>query len=410
MRETSGLEQVRNEPQAQSGVTRLVIFTTHPIQYQVPWFRALAADPAIELDVVFSYNPPPQAQGVGFGTSFTWDIPLFDGYRHRVLATTSPPFAVPAFARRWARGIGAALDEIKPDVALILGWQELSLVQATAICRRRRIPMILRGESNAKRQRPRSVRNLHKLYFKQFDAFLAIGRSNADLYTSAGVAVPRIFTAGYSVDNARFHDAAAALRDNRLALRQSWSIPPSSTCFVFVGKLVEKKHVMHFLSALALARKTDASIVGLVIGSGEQAVEAEHFVASHALPVTFAGFLNQSRIAEAYVAADVLVLPSDYGETWGLVVNEAMAVGLPVICSDRVGCADDLVIEGVTGHVVSFGDIGAIARCMVEMSTDQRVRARMGEAARTRVNAKFSIGVAVQQTKAALQYLARLPR
>lgn len=70
----------------------------------------------------------------------------------------------------------------------------------------------------------------------------------------------------------------------------------------------------------------------------------------------------------AYVAADVVVLPSDYGETWGLVINEAMATGLPAIVSNRVGCAGDLVVDGETGAVTPFGEPSAIAQKLVALA------------------------------------------
>ena len=84
----------------------------------------------------------------------------------------------------------------------------------------------------------------------------------------------------------------------------------------------------------------------------------------HTLPVSFAGFLNQGEIPAAYAACDALVLPSDYGETWGLVVNEAMACGVPAVVSDAVGCGPDLVEEGQTGMIFPLGDIPALARAI----------------------------------------------
>src|SRR5262245_47520245 len=129
-------------------MTSVAIFTTHPIQYQAPWFRALAATDEINVEVVFSYMPDASQQGEGFGIAFQWDIPLLTGYSYRQLATVALPRPVPRFARRWARGIDRALDHIKPDVAIVLGWQEISLVQALLTCRRRGIPIVLRGESN----------------------------------------------------------------------------------------------------------------------------------------------------------------------------------------------------------------------------------------------------------------------
>ena len=386
-------------------MTQLVIFTTHPIQYQVPWFRALAHVPGIDLDVIFSYIPAAEAQGVGFGTAFSWDIPLFEGYRHRVLKASHLPASVPRFAKQWARGIGAALDQIKPDAALVLGWQEISLLQAVLACRRRGIPIILRGESNAKRQRPAHVQAVHRAYFKLFDAFLAIGKSNADLYSLAGVPPERIFTAGYFVDNERFLSAAEGMRADRAALRRKWSISDAGICLAFVGKLEPKKQVTQFLAALAHARDRGAPVEGLIVGSGEQLAEAKSYVASHALPVTFAGFLNQSEIVTAYVAADALVLPSDYGETWGLVVNEAMATGLPAIVSDRIGSAGDLVVDGATGLVVPFADTPALAAAMMSLSQDSALRKRMGASAQARVLAEYSISQAVARTKTSLEFL-----
>ncbi len=388
-------------------MTRLVIFTTHPIQYQVPWFRALAAEPGIELDVVYSYVPAAADQGIGFGTAFSWDIPLFEGYRYRVLEAKHLPASVPQFARRWARGIGAALDEIKPDAAMILGWQEISLLQAAFACRRRNIPIVLRGESNAKRQRPQHVQKLHRQFFKKFDAFLAIGKSNAELYKLAGVRPDRVFTAGYCVDNMRFAAGAEKLRAERVNLRRKWSLSETATVMVFVGKLEAKKNVMHFLEALAKARRGGTEVEGLIVGTGEQSSTAKAFVAEHALPVAFAGFLNQSEIVAAYVAADALVLPSDYGETWGLVVNEAMATGLPAIISDRIGAAHDLVSDGVTGLVVPFGDLNALASAMAALSDNVDQRTQMGTAARQRVMASYSIAHAVTQTHVVLDYLGR---
>jgi glycosyltransferase involved in cell wall biosynthesis len=383
-------------------VKRLIIFTTHPIQYQAPWFRALAATDGLEILVVFSYVPDAAEQGIGFGLAISWDIPLRAGYPSTVLSSRLLPERVPAFARRHVHGVGQVLDDFRPDAALVLGWQELSLVQCMMACRRRRVPVILRGESNALRRRPRVVSMLHRRYFGLAKAFLAIGRANAEFYRRSGVPENRIVTAGYFVDNDRFRATADALRRERMALRGEWAIPETAACFAFVGKLEPKKCVMHFLEALRIAAAKGASAHGLVVGTGEQSEEARRFVAAHRIPVSFAGFLNQTEIARAYVAADVLVLPSNYGETWGLVVNEAMATGLPAVVSDRIGSADDLVVDGTTGLVFPHGDRAALAACLVRLAVDCAGRLRLGAAAQARVHAEFSIARAVEGTRLAL--------
>jgi glycosyltransferase involved in cell wall biosynthesis len=386
-------------------LTRLAIFTTHPIQYQAPWFRALAAEPGLDVEVVFSYVPDAAEQGIGFGVPFQWDIPLLNGYPYRLLTTHDLPRQTPRFARRWASGIGRALDEIRPHATFVLGWYEISLVQALLACRRRGIPIILRSESNALRPRPRFVAFLHRRYFGLCDAFLAIGDASADLHRSAGVPESRIVIARYCVDNRRFAQAAAALAGERAGIRRAWSIPDDAACFAFVGKLEPKKNVLHVLEGLRLARGRGRQVHALIVGTGEQLQAARAFCAEHALPSTFAGFLNQSEIPRAYVAADALVLPSDFGETWGLVVNEAMATGLPAIVSDRMGSAHDLVVDGETGFVFPYSDTAALAARIMQLTDAKEMRLAMGRSAQRRVASEFSIERAVERT---LEIVARV--
>ena len=390
-----------------AGRRRLAIFTTHPIQYQAPWFRALAAVPELDVRVFFSYVPDAAEQGIGFGRALTWDVPLRDGYASEVLTSRMAPGFVPGFARRIVGGLGKAIDEFAPDAAMVLGWQELSLVAAVQACGRRGIHMILRGESNALRQRPWYVSEIHRRFFKRFEAFLAIGRANAAFYRRSGVPADRIVTSGYCVDNERFKAAADRIRGDRRAIREEWGIPPGAAAFAFVGKLEPKKCVMHFLEALRIAAEKGAPVHGLIVGTGIEMEQATAFVASSRLPVSFAGFMNQGEIAKAYVAADALVLPSDFGETWGLVVNEAMATGLPAIVSDRIGAANDLVIDGETGLVFKHGSREQLAGAIERMARGDAERKRMGAAAQMRVSSHFSIAGAVDGTKKAVAIAMR---
>ena len=121
----------------------------------------------------------------------------------------------------------------------------------------------------------------------------------------------------------------------------------------------------------------------------------------------FAGFLNQSRILQAYQDADCLVLPSDNGETWGLVVNEAMASGLPVVVSDQVGCHPDLVAQGVTGYVYPCGDTSALAAHMHTMCAAPGAAFLMGQAACQRVRQQFSYEQVVAGIKAAVTQVCK---
>lgn len=376
---------------------RLAIFTSHPIQYQAPWFRALAKSSGLELKVFFSYMPNADQQGAGFGRAFEWDVPLLEGYCWETLQAYSFDWG-PKALKGVSRGLVKAIRSFGPDAALVLGWHHPSLFQTIATCRLLHIPIVLRGESNGLRRRARYKRTAHRLLFSQCTAFLAIGLRNADLYKSSGVAPNKIVTAPYFVDNDWFLQQDKLHRPSRGAIREAFGIPPKSICFCFVGKLESKKRVLDFISALRIACSKREDISALIVGSGILEDAAKKEAERAGLPVTFAGFLNQSKISEAYVASDAIVLPSDYGETWGLVVNEAMVSWLPALVSDRAGCAHDLVIEGQTGFVFPFGDVEALAERMLELAADRNRLHEMGERARLHVLTNFSMQGAVEKT------------
>ena len=219
----------------------------------------------------------------------------------------------------------------------------------------------------------------------------------------AGVPEARIHDCPYFIDNQRFAAAAVQFSQQRNALRQAWGIPADVPCFLFSGKLIPKKHPLDLLRALSLAIQQGAKAHVLVAGSGELMDQARALVERQRLPVTFAGFLNQSELVRAYIAADCLVLPSDYGETWGLVVNEAMACGLPAIVSDQVGCGPDLVRTGETGAVFPMGDITALAALLVEFAADPELLSTMGNKAQARVLSSFTVERGVDATLAAVR-------
>ena len=382
--------------------------TTHPIQYQVPWFQALASHDELSVRVYYSMLPDQQQQGIGFGVSFTWDIPMFEGYQWLALTNVSRKPGLGRFFGTNTPGIHEVLAADRPDAMIIMGWQSLSLLQGLWACLRLGIPILIRGDSNALRKRSWRARILHRALLSRVDAVLAVGRANRDFYLNNGVSPSAIFSAPHFVDNARILSRHALLEDSCAQLRQAWGIPHDATCFLFAGKLQEKKRIMDLLVAIGLARTSGVNLHLLVVGAGEQMDAARHKTEAERLPVSFSGFLNQTEMAKAYAVSDCLVLPSDFGETWGLVVNEAMVCGLPAIVSDRVGCGPDLVSEGVSGMVFPFGDTKALAACLMRMAADPARRKSMGMHARERV-ARYSLEHAVAGTVEALDATLSAP-
>jgi glycosyltransferase involved in cell wall biosynthesis len=203
------------------------------------------------------------------------------------------------------------------------------------------------------------------------DRFLCIGAANRRFYESLGQPQDKLCSAPYCVNNERFAREAASLRAERTSLRHAWGVPDSKFCILFCGKFVPKKRPTDVIEAV---RRLGPSFHILFVGDGELSQQlrdatrpadgqsegnspdrTDHPTAS------FVGFLNQREIVRAYVAADCLVLPSDAGETWGLVVNEAMATGLPCITSNRCGCAEDLLPPE---QIFPLADIAGLESCL----------------------------------------------
>jgi glycosyltransferase involved in cell wall biosynthesis len=364
----------------------------------------LTVQKGISLKVFYSLLPDQQQQGSGFGVPFSWDIPMLEGYAWEALPNSVRSPSLSGFFGISAPMILSLFQKEKPDVVIITGWQSLPLLQALWACMRLRIPRIVRGESNAMRTRPWWVRLVHKIMLSRFSAFLTIGRANKEFYLGYGVPEGRMFECNYFIDNQWFRERLDGIIKDRDAIRAHWGIEKSHLCFLYAGKLIPKKSVLDLLKALEMTCRKRENMHALIVGTGELMGSARQYIAKRQLPVTFAGFLNQTEIISAYAAADCLVLPSDYGETWGLVVNEAMACGLPAIVSDRVGCGPDLVENGITGYIFPFGNVEALAARLLEMASNIDNRLQMGRNAHKKIE-EYSVEKAVEGTLQAIDYV-----
>lgn len=358
---------------------KLAVIASHPVQYQTPLFQRLAETEGVELTVFYAFLPDARVQGKGFGVEFQWDVPLLEGYSHRVFAQELAHGAgVFSLAKAFYR-LGKELKGF--DVILCTGWHHPALFAGIAAALVSGKPRLLRCEANNLRQRSLPARLFHHGMLSIYQAVLPIGTANARYYRTFGVPAERGFRSPYFIENRRF--AESAEKANRKALRERWGIPPEAFCFLFSGKLVEKKHPVAVVEALA-------GIPGvhlLIVGAGELQERIRSAASEFGVGCSFAGFLNQREMPSAYAAADCLVLPSDAGETWGLVVNEAMACGLPAVVSDLVGCREDLIVEGETGFSFSGGNRGALKLCLERMATNPEQSRSMGANARRKVEA-----------------------
>ena len=359
---------------------RTVFVTSHPIQYQAPVFRELAKRSELDFQVWFCHLPDARQQGDGFGVEFAWDLPLRSGYESHVLKNVAAHPSVTEFRGCDTPEIEQRLRDGKFDCVIVNGWVVKSCVQTIRACRKLKIPCLVRGEANLLRPRAWWKRFLHRRWQRQYTGFLTIGRANAEFYRQHGARDEQFFPAPYCVDNDRF--AAAAVADPQLGekFRQKYGIAPDVVTYLFCAKFIEKKHPLELLQAFQQAKSQGMHAHLVMVGDGEIKPACAQFAEQHQLPVIFTGFLNQGDIAAAYFGTDCLVLPSDHGETWGLVTNEAMACARPAIVSDQVGCAEDL-INANTGAVFPFGRWDLLADRLLEFSRDLAKLQTMGEAA-----------------------------
>ena len=389
-----------------TGNFRLAILSTHPIQYHAPWFRGLAAHPDLDVHVYFCHKATPQEQArAGFGVEFDWDVDLLAGYPHSFLKNIANPAGHGRFGGFDTPEIGKIIREQKYDAVLVNGWNYKSAWQAIWAAWQSEVKVMIRGDSHLHFDRSRSVKLTKRLAYRRFvprfDACLAPGTWSREYFEHYGARPDRIFFVPHVVDFDFMERESRRLLAERTELRQQWNLHQDSFVFLFAGKFTETKRPLDFVKALCEAAKQGKHIQGLMVGDGPLRPACEEFVISHNIPVIFAGFLNQSQIVWAYVCGDVLVLPS-VGETWGMVVNEAMTCGRPAVVSDRVGCGPDLVEEHETGLIFPHGNVGALSSAMVNVAANPAQSAEMGRKAQTRLK-KYSVQAAVQGVLHALQ-------
>jgi glycosyltransferase involved in cell wall biosynthesis len=235
---------------------------------------------------------------------------------------------------------------------------------------------MVRGDSQLGTPRSRIIELAKEIVYprllKRFDGFLSVGKRNREYLRHYGIPEERIFFAPHFVDNDWFRAQADAARKSRSALREKWGAGESTAVALFAGKFISKKRPADLLRATAKVREKGIEIIPVLVGAGELETSLRALAKELQVAAQFEGFRNQTELPASYAAADFLVLPSDGGETWGLVVNEAMACGLPAIVSNAAGCAPDLIENGATGYDFSVGDIDALAERMVLARTIPR--------------------------------------
>ncbi len=365
---------------------RVACLVSHPIQYQAPLFRYLAARPGIELTVFFLSDHSIHAyRDSGFGVDVKWDVPLLDGYRSEFLPRVGNGSGL-SFWRPWTFGLRARLRRGQFDALWVHGYAHRGCLAGIAGAKSLNIPVMLRGESNLLSETDDALklgvkRIAMPALLRTIDAALAIGRLNREYYLHYRVEASRIFPMPYAVDNEFFRNASEKARPRREALRAELGLKPGRAVILFASKMQPHKRAGDLLEAyvrLSSDGVAEPAPYLVFAGDGEERASLER--RARALKwdsIRFIGFRNQSELPGLYDLCDVFVLPSKH-EPWGLVVNEAMNAGRPVVVSDRVGAGPDLIENGVNGLVYPVRDVASLADCLRGLIDSPEHRAAMG--------------------------------
>ncbi len=356
-----------------------MIITEIIAPYRIPVFNALALRREIGLHVIFlSENDPTLRQWQVYKDEIKFQYEVLPSWRRRL----------GKYNVLINRGMLSALNRIQPDAVLCGGYNYLASWEAAYWARTHRIPLLLWSESTALDQRRRHllVEFMKAGFLGLCRAFVVPGKSSLQYLKDLGIAKERVFTAPNAVDTDLFSSLAEEARRCDTQVRVRHSLP--LRYFLYVGRLVRVKGVFELLEAYAQLSAQIRSEVGLVfVGDGVDRAELMEY-ASRVAPGTiqFPGFVHRERLPEFYALADAFIFPT-LSDPWGLVVNEAMSCGLPVILTNVAGCMPDLVQDRWNGYVVKPADPSQLAAAMLRLASDSGLRREMGARSRERIEA-----------------------
>lgn len=348
----------------------LAVVETHPVQYHAPVYRAVQQQFGIPVTAIYGSDFSVAGyRDAEFGATFAWDTDLLSGYTS-IFLTRSAPGTAPDLHTLATDGLREALRSVNPRATMVVGYSprfhRVAWREARALGR----PVLFRGETTdvaVKRAWPVAVARdaALRLAYRRCAACLYIGEHSRAHFDRHGVGRDRLFFSPYCIDESTFAASEDVREGLRRAGRDEMSVPDTAVVLLYSGKLSARKGIDLLIPAVArLPEDVRARVVVALLGEGELRARMIEDGARAGVTVKPLGFRNQRELSRFYHAADLLVLPSRASETWGLVTNEALLHGLPVVVSDRVGCAPDLVTDGSTGAVFAAESVESLAAAL----------------------------------------------
>jgi 1,2-diacylglycerol 3-alpha-glucosyltransferase len=307
---------------------------------------------------------------------YAWDlVEGSDGFDRVTLFSGMPVNELPT--SRIFNRVSEALDQLRPQVVAIPGWSDPCSLAVLRWCQTHTVPAVMMSETTAwDDTRKWWKEGLKRRIVKLCRAGLVGGRAHAAYLAQLGMAPEKIFFGYDVVDNEHFAAGAATARSEEQAVRRKCGLPENY--FLASARFIEKKNLSRLIEAYALYRKQPSPQGGeenvpwdlVLLGDGplKPALSSRIAALDVQKHVHLPGFKQYDELPLYYGLANVFIHASTT-EPWGLVVNEAMASGLPVLVSNRCGCAMDLVQEGVNGYTFDPLNVEQLASLMSQLST-----------------------------------------
>ena len=352
---------------------KLAIVSTHPIQYNAPLFRLLA-EGGNTVRVFYTWSQTKTSvQDKVFGREIEWDIPILEGYEYEFVNNIAKNPGSHHFLGIQNPELISRIKRYQPSAILFFGWNFKSHLMAMRYFKNK-ISVWFRGDSTLIDEKGGIKtflrRQILKQIYKYVDKAFYVGQANKHYFLKHGLIESQLVYAPHAIDNDRFSEGVDRDYDcEALKWRADLGYTSSDIVILFAGKLEPKKQPDFLIKAFKLARrKASKPLKLLVIGNGPL---EEDLMNAKDDDITFLPFQNQTKMPVVYRLGDVYCLPSKGpGETWGLAVNESMVSGTPVIVSDKVGCASDLVDSSV-GYVFSYDDINGLVDILTSMTKNE---------------------------------------
>ncbi|MGH6827733.1 MAG: glycosyltransferase family 4 protein [Rhizomicrobium sp.] len=386
---------------------RLAFIVSHPIQYYAPLYRLLAGRDDMAVKVFFTWHAGGEPmEDKGFARPVMWDVPLTEGYEFELARNSSRDPGTHHFSGLSNPSLVRQVLAWRPDAVHVTGWAWFSHLLALRALKRRGICILFRGDSHLLDGRGGRFgwfmkRSLLSRVYAWPAAFLAAGKANRAYYRAFGVNEERLFDCPHSVDVARFAEPDREYESRAAQWRKDLGIGRDKLVILYAGKFEPKKNPLGLMDAVMACG--DASLVLLMVGGGELQEKVAERAARSPDRLRLLPFQNQSRMPIVYRLGDLFVLPSSHRETWGLGVNEALASNRPVLVSDRVGCAADVVTPDC-GRVFDAADAGALPRALKGIASRPEMLSDWADGARRRAP-MFDIPVTAAATIACLKKL-----